>query len=165
MRVPPYPLSLLRTPACPGFGVFGDRKSSCFDRSGGLGSDKGESGLIGHSGDAASKRLYPVDRNAGAGSGSFERVQMGRPTVSEIRISGDRPKDGSCPGDGDAGWPSEPGLFERVQMRKVTGESPMLGRSVGAAAAAPFERVQMSLPGDSGYDDYSYSRRRGMQLQ
>ena len=164
MRVPPYPLSLLRTPACPGFGVFGDRKSSCFDRSGGLWSVKGESGLMGRSGDAASKRPYPVDRDPGAGIGSFERVQIGGLKVGEMRTSGGRPEDGSCPNG--AGPANGLGLFERVQMRMAAGEIPAApGGSFGAAAAAPFERVQMSLPGGSGDGEYSYSRRRVMQLQ
>ena len=190
MRSPPYPLSLLRTPACPGFGVFGDRKSSCFDRSGRLGAVKGESGLMGRSGDAASKRLYPVDRDAGAGSGSFERVQMGGPKVDHVRMSGGRPEGGLCPVG--AGWlgglkvgemrtsggrPEDGscpncvervnglGLFERVQMRMVAGEGPAPGGSFGAAAAAPFERVQMSLLGGSVDGDDTDSRRCAMQLR
>jgi len=163
VRVPPYPVSLPRTPACPGFGVFGDRKSSCFDRSGWLGSVRGESGLMGRSGDAVLKRLCPVDRDAGGGSGSFERVQIGGMRASEIRMPGDRPENDS--GSGDEGWLSGLGLFERVQMKRMPGGSPAHGGSFGAAAAAPFERVQMSLPVDSGDGDYPYSRRCDMQLQ
>ena len=136
MRVPPYPLPVPRTPACPGFGVFGDRKSSCFDRSGSLRRVGGEWGVMGRSGDGALKWLCAADRDAGATSGSFERVQMGGLKVSETRTSGGRPEEGSCPNG--AGRANGLGLFERVQM---------------------------SLPGDSGDGDYPYSRRRVMQLQ
>jgi hypothetical protein len=162
VRVPPYPVSLLRTPACPGFGVFGDRKSSCFDRSGSLRRVGGEWGVMGRSGDGALKWPCAVDRDAGAGSGSFERVQMGGLKVGEMRTSGGRPEDGSSP---NGAWRVNGlELFERVQMRMVAGEGPAPGGSFGAAAA-PFERVQMSLPVNSGDGDYPYSRRQVMQLQ
>ena len=164
MRSPPCPLVSLRTPACPGFGVFGDRKSSCFDRSGWLGRVAGKWGVIGRSGDAGLERLYSANRDAGAGSGSFERVQMGAlGRVREIRLSDGLLGDGSY--RSDKGSLSGLGSFERVQIGTAAGENPALGGSFGAAAAAPFERVQMSLLGGSVDGDDIDSRRCAMQLR
>ena len=120
--------------------------------------------MMGRSGDGALKWLSAVDRDAGAGSGSFERVQMGAlGRVSEIRLSDGLLGDGSYrSGEGSL---SGLGLFERVQISMAAGTNPALGGSFGAAAAAPFERVQMSLPANSGDGDYPYSRRQVMQLQ
>jgi hypothetical protein len=162
MRSPPYLLVSLRTPACPGFRIFGDRKSSCFDRSGGLGWVGGEWGVTGCLRDDALKRLCRGDRDLGDGRGSFERVQMGGSQGGEISVAGGRLGSGLC--RGDEGRVSGMGSFERVQM-KVAGGGPAPSRSFGAAAAAPFERVQMSLPGGSVDGDDTDSRRCAMQLR
>ena len=125
MRVTLLCTESLRTPACPGFGVSGDRKISCFDRFGRQREVGRELGLLG-------ERVGPFERvqmrgaagdRGGRGArfgGLVERVQMG------------------MGGAGLGGMARVDGSFERVQMR-ICGASP--GGMTGAAGA--FERVRM----------------------
>jgi hypothetical protein len=117
----------LRTPACPGFGVSGDRKIACFDRScrrGGISPEWRLPVLPGGwdrtQADDAARR----ERTLGRG---FERVQMGvvggqildalhgRGSALPIeRVQMDWESMGS-----GAGEPCPLGSFERVQMAPV----------------------------------------------
>ena len=76
--------ALLRTPACPGFGVSGDRKRACFDRSCCWGAISPQRGLLALSCgwgfvdmDGAAHREPALGR-------LFERVQMGVAGVVQI---------------------------------------------------------------------------------
>ena len=81
MRIALLCTESLRTPACPGFGVSGDRKISCFDR---FGRQRQVARELGLGGDAR-EGFERVQMHWGAGSlgghvscsgGLFERVQM-----------------------------------------------------------------------------------------
>jgi len=126
MRVT-LPLRLVpRTPACPGFCIFGHRKSACFDRSCCWGAISPERRLPVLPGgwdlvdtDGASRR----ERAAECG---FERVQMSVPgeQVSEAlsgsgRLPIERVQMGCGPGSPDTWEPYPLGSFERVQMTPV----------------------------------------------
>jgi hypothetical protein len=126
MRITLLCTETLRTPACPGFGVSGDRKMSCFDR---FGRQRGIGRKLGGWGE----RL-----------GVFERVQM-------RAVAGDRGGRGACFGGsiervqmgmggvGLRGIARAGGAFERVQMRIGGANS---GDSAGAAGS--FEQAQAS---------------------
>jgi hypothetical protein len=125
MRVT-LPLRLaLRTPACPGFGVSGDRKRACFDRYCGLGVVSAERCLPDLS---RGWDLVGVDgathREGMAGRG-FERVQMsgaGGPVCAEAvagmggPLSIERVQMGWGSGVRGPWEPCPLGSFERVQM-------------------------------------------------
>jgi hypothetical protein len=115
-----------RTPACPGFGVSGDRKISCFDRFGPQREVGRELGLRG-------ERLA-----------AFERVQM--PAVAGDRV-GRGPYFGGLigrvqmglGGANPGGIARAGGSFERVQM----GCESVLRLTYAAEVGGGFERVQM----------------------
>ena len=116
MRITLLCTESLRTPACPGFGVSGDRKISCFDRFGRQREVGRELGLWGERVGAFERvqmRGVAGDRGGREAyfGGLIERVQMG------------------MGGAGLGGIARVGGSFERVQMR-IGGASPggMTGR-------------------------------------
>jgi hypothetical protein len=134
MRVTLLSTELLRTPACPGFGVSGDRKMSCFDRFGRQREVGRELWLWGYR-RGVFERVQMGARLEDRGScgcllaGSFERVQtvMGRAIPGAAGAAGLK-----------AGW------FERVQMGAQLSER----TTDSTATEGPFERVQ--LEGEPG---------------
>lgn len=129
-----------RTPACPGFGVSGDRKRACFDRSCRGGAVSSERRLLGFP-----RRWGPTGVDGGTHRGQtlrrgFERVQMsvggGRIGLDALTVRGWAPS------------------IERVQL-SLPGRQ-VLERLIGAGGLLPFERVQMDCgsgaPGPSEPD-------------
>ena len=124
MRVT-LPLRLVpRTPACPGFCIFGHRKSACFDRSccwGGISPEWRLPVLPDGWGpadrDGATRRERAAERG-------FERVQMSmageRVSETPNRSGGGPPIErvqmGCAAGSLDTWEPYQLGSFERVQM-------------------------------------------------
>jgi hypothetical protein len=125
-----------RTPACPGFCVFGDRKRSCFDRYCPYGEVSAEVGSLapcGGCGRSVAEGRTHRGRMAGRG---FERVQMG---LRGDRICGKTRRVMSA-------WVP----FERVQMDCGPGleesrdKAPEMQGSYELCLLISFERVQMA---------------------
>ena len=150
MRITLLATELLRTPACPGFGVSGDHKMSCFDRFARRHQVGRESGFWGDRGE------------------EFERVQIGAVLVGlgAHQRHGVRSFERVQKRDGSARWrrdiPARTSLFERVQIGTVCrmpravalGTESLLrdradgrtgGKITDPAAGSSFERVQIDL--------------------
>ena len=141
-----------RTPACPGFGVFGDRKKSCFDRTWPEWGISGEVGVRGFS-DGCGRVVAEGGGHRGWMMGwGFERVQMEWQTLP----LGDRV--GGCLlglRSFGLGWMSaDAASFERVQMGLAGGRiCARTGCRAGGGLSADLrvERVQMGCgPGVRG---------------
>jgi hypothetical protein len=166
MRIALLCTESLRTPACPGFGVSGDRKISCFDRFGRQRQVARELRLWGD----VREGFERVQMRRGAGSheghvpcsgGLFERVQMGmgfgiqafaagvagwflRGQLSRRSALGVTRAAASIESHGPVGrgWPSAK-AFERAQAARESGvRDPLRAPLIG-----PFERVQMGGEG------------------
>jgi len=136
MRVTLLCTESLRTPACPGFGVSGDRKISCFDRFGRQREVGRELGLWGERLGAFERvQMRGVAGDRGGREGCFggviERVQMG---MGGVHVRDSAWVGSATPG----GIVRVGGSFERVQMSIGGANS---GDSTWAAGS--FERVQM----------------------
>ena len=162
MRITLLCTESLRTPACPGFGVSGDRKISCFDRFGRQRRVERELRLRGDVREGFERvqmeprfRIQGFDARvadwflrAPLSGGSALRVTRPAASIECVRVSEEShgPAGRECPlakafeaapAVGDPVRALLVGPFERVQMRD--------GPEVATApSAAPFERVQMT---------------------
>jgi hypothetical protein len=124
-----------RTPACPGFGVSGDRKRACFDGSGcsrGVSPLRGLTGLPGRWGPRDADDAGHRDRTQMHG---FERVQMrvaGGKVLEALTGTGwplpiERVQMGCAGGTFGCWEPCPLGSFERVQMTSAWAPCPACG--------------------------------------
>jgi hypothetical protein len=146
----------LRTPACPGFGISGDRKRECFGRSCVRGAVSSKSGLraLPHRWDPVvvveAHRRRTRDR-------AFERVQMHRANLRiGLKVLGEtsapplfKRVQMERPPKARESRPSCLGSFEHVQMYRTTLRIG-LGVLGGTSAPSLFERVQMKAEFDAG---------------
>jgi hypothetical protein len=163
MRITLLCTESLRTPACPGFGVSGDRKISCFDRFGRQREVGRELGLWGERLGAFERVQMPPVAGDRGGRGAYfggviERVQMGMGHAgprggarvggsfesAQVRIGGAN--------SGGSAWAA--GSFERVQMGSESllrptyatevGGGSVLRLSYAAEVGGAFKRAQMA---------------------
>ena len=167
MRITLLCTESLRTPACPGFGVSGDRKISCFDRFGRQRQVERELRLWGEEREGFERvqmeprfriqgfaaRLADWFLRAPLSRGSALRVTLAAASIECVRVSGELHSAAGrgCPSAKPLEAVRESrvrdpiraplvGPFERVQMKdERRGTGVETARSV-----APFERVQMT---------------------
>jgi hypothetical protein len=115
-----------RTPACPGFGVSGDRKRACFDRSSCWGAVSAERGVRDLSREWGPVGVDDVRHREPTRGRGFERVQM---RVGGVPLWAEAP-----------GGMGRPLSIERVQMGWGSGATGSWER----CPVSSFERVQMT---------------------
>jgi hypothetical protein len=167
MRITLLCTESLRTPACPGFGVSGDRKISCFDRFGRQRQVARELRLWGDVREGFERVQMAMDFGvqgfAARMADGFVRVQLSRrsalrvtraaASIERVRVSEESrgPVGGGCSSAKASEAAGESGVrdpvraplfgsFERVQM---SDEHRRPGVET-ALSAGPFERVQMT---------------------
>jgi hypothetical protein len=152
MRITLLCTESLRTPACPGFGVSGDRKLSSFDRFGRQREVGRELGLWGERAGAFERVQMRAVTGDRGGRGAFfggliERVQMG------IRGASSR------------GTARVGGSFERVQMGRESGLRLRLAGAAGAVGALKRAEVAWGLGRPTARRDSSGSSFERVQTR
>jgi hypothetical protein len=138
MRITLLCTDSLRTPACPGFGVSGDRKISCFDRFGRQRDIGRELGLRG----GVAAAFERVQTGAGLGDRGGREAYFGG-AIERVQMVGAGARPGSRAGVGSAsrgGIAPEGDSFERVQI----GRESVLRLAGAARPVGAFARAQVS---------------------